>query len=55
MSKNKRHQDTRFRIGKVCERCLKGKYEKASCSKRSCSKHGHKSHVVCKTCYNTNF
>lgn len=53
MSKNKIHQDNNFRVGKVCYRCQKGKYEKAPCSKIS-SKH-HKNHVICKTCFNTNF
>lgn len=55
MSKNKRHQDTTFRVGKVCTSCLKGKYEKASCSNPSSAKHGHRNHVICKTCYHTNF
>lgn len=53
MSKNKRHQDTTFRIGKLCDRCHKGKYEKAPCSK--VSRPGHQKHVICKTCFNTNF
>lgn len=53
MSKNKRHQDTNFRVGKLCDVCQKGKYEKAPCSK--VSKKGHKNHVICKTCHNTNF
>ncbi len=56
MSKNKRHQDTTFRIGKVCIKCNKGKYEKAPCCKRSCNRvNRHVNHVVCKTCYNCNF
>ena len=55
MSKNKRHQDTTFRLGKLCSDCQKGKYEKAPCSKQSSTKHGHRNHVICKTCYHTNF
>ena len=56
MSKNKRHQDRTFRTGKVCNRCEKGKYEKAPCSKRSSKRVGrHMNHVICKTCFNSNF
>lgn len=55
MSKNKRHQDTTFRVGKLCSDCQKGKYEKAPCSKKSSTKHGHRNHIICKTCYHTNF
>ena len=54
MSKNKRHQDTTFRIGKVCIKCNKD--EKAPCCKRSSNRmNRHVNHVVCKTCYNCNF
>ncbi len=49
MSKNKRHQDTTFRIGKICIKCNKGKYEKAPCCKRSCNRmNRHVNHVVFK-------
>lgn len=53
MALKDKHKDTRFRVGALCERCGKGKYEKASCNKQS--KTSHKNHIICKTCKLTNF
>lgn len=44
-------KNRKFRAGKLCPKCGKGRLEKADCSYQK----GHKDHVICKTCYFCNF